>query len=67
MVTTIAEALGRIKKELARVLEPAMLAELCSELGHQWRERLLDPVTTIHLFILQVLHGNTACAHLPHL
>ena len=67
MVTTIAEALGRIKKELARVLEPAMLAELCRELGHQWRERLLDPVTTIHLFILQVLHGNTACAHVPHL
>jgi hypothetical protein len=67
MVTTITEALGRIKKELARVLEPAMLAELCREVGHEWRERLLDPVTTIHLFILQVLHGNTACAHVPHL
>ena len=67
MVTTIAEALGRIKKELARVLEPAMLTELCREVGHQWRERLLDPVTTIHLFLLQVLHGNTACAHVPHL
>ena len=24
-------------------------------------------MTTIHLFVLQVLHGNTACAHLPHL
>jgi hypothetical protein len=23
-------------------------------------------VTTIHLFVLHVLHGNTACAHLPH-
>ena len=67
MVTTIAEALGRIKKELAQVLEPAMLTELCREVGHQWRDRLLDPVTTVHLFILQVLHGNTACAHVPHL
>ena len=67
MVTTIAEALGRIKKELAQVLEPAMLTELCREVGHQWRDRLLDPVTTIHLFLLQVLHGNTACAHVPHL
>ena len=28
--------------------------------GHSWRKRLLDPVTTLHLFILQVLHGNTA-------
>ncbi len=23
-------------------------------------------MTTIHLFVLQVLHGNTSCAHLPH-
>jgi hypothetical protein len=28
---------------------------------------VLDPVTTLHLFILQVLHRNTACSHLPHL
>ena len=67
MVTTIADALRRIKDDLARVLEPAVLAELCRALGHQWRDRLLDPVTTIHLFVLQVLHGNTACAHVPHL
>lgn len=67
MVTSLAEALGRIKKDLACVLEPAMLVELCREVGHEWRERLLDPVTTIHLFILQVLNGNTACAHVPHL
>jgi len=36
-------------------------------LGHRWRERLLDPVTTIHLFLLQVLHGNAARSHLPRL
>jgi hypothetical protein len=24
-------------------------------------------VTTIQLFLLQILHGNTACSHLPHL
>jgi hypothetical protein len=46
MVTTIADALGGIKEELARVLEPAMLTKLCREVGHQWRDRLLDPVTT---------------------
>ena len=27
----------------------------------------MDPVTTIHLFLLQILHGNTACADLPRL
>jgi hypothetical protein len=25
------------------------------------------PVTTIQLFLFQMLHGNTACSHLPHL
>src|SRR5437763_1043141 len=32
--------------------------------GHRWRDRLLDPANTIALFILQVLHGNTAISHL---
>lgn len=63
----ITEALGRVKKDLARVLEPTMLAELCREVGHRWRDRLLDPVTTIHLFILQIVNGATACAHVSHL
>ena len=35
--------------------------------GYPWRARLLDPVTTVHLFLLQILHGNTAWSHLPHL
>ena len=29
--------------------------------------RLLDPVTTIHTFLTQILHGNVACSELPHL
>ena len=28
--------------------------------------RVLDPVTTVYLFLLQVLHGNTACQHVVH-
>jgi len=27
--------------------------------------RVLTPVTTVQLFLLQILHGNTACSHLP--
>ena len=27
---------------------------------------MLNPVTTVYLFILQVLHGNTACQHTVH-
>ncbi len=59
--------LRRIKQELADVLTPRMIEQVCREAGHTWRCRVLDPVTTIHLFILQMLHGNTACNKLPRL
>ncbi|MFO0948718.1 MAG: IS4 family transposase [Planctomycetota bacterium] len=67
MVFHLSEALGRIKRNLAELLERETILECCREVGHTWRDRLFDPVTTLHLFILQVLHRNTACTHLPHL
>ena len=67
MVGTVTEALRHIKVELAVLLEAATILALCRAVGYQWRTRQLDPVTTVHLFLLQVLHGNTACSHLPHL
>lgn len=38
----------------------------CQEAGHTWRERKLNPLTTIQLLFLQVLHGNTAISDLRH-
>ncbi|MEK6216833.1 MAG: IS4 family transposase [Boseongicola sp.] len=67
MVFHLSQALGRIKNSLALLLDRSLIEHACRQEGHQWRQRLLDPVTTLHLFILQVLHGNTACNHLPHL
>jgi hypothetical protein len=67
MSLSLADALRQIRDDLATLLEPESLRQLCRDCGHRWRERVLGPVTTIHLFVLQVLHGNTACAHLPHL
>jgi hypothetical protein len=67
MTPHLTAALRQLRDELAGVLEPLALQELCRSLGLRWRERALDPVTTIHLFLLQVLNGNTACAHLPRL
>ncbi|WP_422929679.1 IS4 family transposase [Singulisphaera sp. PoT] len=58
-------ALGRVREDLAGLLDEASLRELCRGEGMTWRERLLDPVTTIHLFLAQILHRNTACAHIP--
>lgn len=33
----------------------------------KWIESKLNPVVCIRLFLLQVLHGNTACTHVPRL
>ena len=50
------------------LLQPEAILAVCREIGYTaWRDRLLTPVTTMQLFLLQILHGNTACSHLPHL
>jgi hypothetical protein len=67
MARSILTAIRRIKTEVAHWLTPQAIQEVCSAVGHVWRERVLDPVTTVHLFVLQILHGNTACAHVPRL
>jgi hypothetical protein len=68
MVPNITAILQRFTGEWATLLQPDAILAVCSEVGYTgWRDRLLTPVTTIQLFLLQILHGNTACSHLPHL
>jgi len=57
-------ALRRIQREIAQVLDPAQIMEVCREVGYSFRQRVLDPVTTIHLFVIQILNGNFAIARL---
>ena len=64
---SILAAVEQIKSGLARFLTPAFVRQVSDGVGHVWRDRVLDPVTTVHLFALQILHGNTACAHVPRL
>ena len=46
--------------EWAALLQPEAILAACGEMGHKaWRHRVLTPVTTIELFLLQILHGNT--------
>ena len=60
--------LTRLKTDWATQLQPDAIMAACQEAGYtSWRDRVLTPVTTIQLFLLQILHGNTACSHLPHL
>ena len=56
-----------IKRQFSVLLPAAVILRICSGVSHRWRKRKFDPVRTIHLFVLQVLNGNTAIAHLSHL
>jgi len=68
MVPNITAILQRLTGEWAALLQPAAILAVCREMGYTaWCDRMLTPVTTMQLFLLQILHGNTACRHLPHL
>jgi hypothetical protein len=64
---SMTQALQQIKNDFALHLDPQALREVCQAAGYTWRQRLLDPLTTMQLFVLQILHGNTAVPHLRHL
>jgi hypothetical protein len=68
MVPNMTTILQRFTGEWAALLHPEAILTVCREIGYTaWRDRVHTPVTTVQLFLLQILHGNTACRHLPHL
>jgi hypothetical protein len=67
MAESIARALARIKDDVRAFVPDEAIRAACRAAGHDWRERKFGPVETVHLFVLQVLHFNTAMTHLRHL
>ncbi|MDZ4779633.1 MAG: IS4 family transposase [Planctomycetia bacterium] len=64
----VARTLAGIKSDPLLLIGGAdRINTLFTQAEHVWRDRLLDPATILKLFILQVLHGNTAITHLRHL
>jgi hypothetical protein len=61
-MASIASSLERIKDDPLGVLGRDAIERVCREHDLHWRERQLDPATTIGLFIQQVLHGNVPCS-----
>jgi hypothetical protein len=49
------------------MLDEQTILERCRQRGHRWRNRILNPAVTLHLFVMQILAGNTACWALRHL
>lgn len=67
MALNIVDAVATIKQSVAQCLTAQAIHQACREARHTWRERELGPAQTIWAFVLQVLHGNTACAHVVRL
>ncbi len=66
-MASITRTLSRIKQDLHQLIPADRVDQICQDLNHRYRKRKLDPLTTIHLFVQQILNGNTALSHLPHL
>jgi len=63
----IVSIISQIRQDVASHLSPEVILNTCKAVGHVRRKRILDPATTVHVLILQVLHGNTALNNLRHL
>ena len=63
MASSITRSVQEIKADVRSIVNASRIYELCKALGHAWRDRALGPVETVYLFVAQVVHGNTSCAH----
>ena len=59
-MVSIAKALGQVKEDFRNLLPEQSILDVCKQVGQTFRRRLLGPVKTVYLFLLQVLHGNLA-------
>jgi hypothetical protein len=67
MALSIPQILRQFKADVANAISRETITKICRYLHYTCRERILDPVTTVHVFLLQILHGNTACTALARL
>jgi len=67
MHPSIDQIVMQFKNDISRAFNPTAIVAMCRLIGHTWRDRQLGPVETVQAFLLQVLHGNTACTHVPRL
>src|SRR5438552_8797730 len=65
-MASIAFVLEQIKKDPTQLLSHLPIREVCLQLGLSWRERCLDPATTVASFIRQIIDGNSSCAQVRH-
>lgn len=67
MLASIAKIVEQFKQQWTEEISDQAIEDAVREAGRTWRDRKLNPITTVHLFFLQILHGNAACNFLPRL
>jgi hypothetical protein len=63
-MASIASTLERLKEDWQSFLPEQEIRAACQKAGYTWRERKCGAVTTVHLFLVQILCFNTAMTHL---
>ncbi len=61
----LVSVLQRIRQDVATLLDKEAINAACLEEKYTWKNRLLNPANTIHLFMLQVLNENTPLNDVP--
>ena len=64
---SITDVIRNFKLRWTEELQAPAIAKACRDAKMSWIESALNPVVTVQVFFLQILHGNTACKHLSHL
>lgn len=64
---SITDVIRHFKLHWTEELNGPAITRACRDAKMSWIESTLNPVVTIQIFFLQILHGNTACEHLSHL
>jgi hypothetical protein len=66
-VRSITEIVRQFKQDWTEEINRVNIELACRDSGMKWTDSILNPVTTIQIFFLQILYGNTAITDLPHL
>lgn len=64
-MATVSHRLQHVKAHLQELVPESDIIQLCQQAGYVWRERLLGPALTVHLFLLQLL-AKVALSGLRH-
>jgi hypothetical protein len=60
----IAARVHRVKEDSSLIVDEGVVLRTCAEAKYEWRDRTLDPITTLRAFVAQIACGNTAITEL---